>query len=81
MWRSITSKRSDAIAELLDEIWIIEVAQHPEMRAVGQLITYEALYLEDPKFNKPVKKILVAESIDPDIATALHAVSVILYLV
>lgn len=81
MWRAITSKRSDAIAELKDELWIIEVAEHPEMRAVGQLITYEALFLEDPKIDKPIKKILVATSIDADIATALKAVNITLYIV
>lgn len=81
MWRSLTSKRSDAIAELSNEIWIIEVAAHPQMRAIGQLITYEALWLEDPKINKPLKKILIAETIDADIATALQAVKITLHIV
>jgi hypothetical protein len=81
MWRALTSKRADAIAELQDEVWLIEVAEHPEMRAVGQLITYEALWLEDPKINKPLRKVLVADSIDPDVATGLRAVNVTLHLV
>ncbi len=81
MWRALTSKRSDAIAELPDEVWLIEVAEHPEMRAVGQLITYEALWLEDPKIDKPVRKVLVANTIDPDVATGLRAVNITLHLV
>jgi len=81
MWRALTSKRTDAIAELQDEMWIIEVALFPEMRAVGQLITYDALWKEDPKIDKPVRKILVAQGIDSDVATGLLAVNVTLHLV
>jgi len=81
MWRAVISKRTDAIAELETEVWLIEVAEHPEMRAVGQLITYAALWKEDPKIDKPVHKVLVANSIDPDIATGLRAVDVTLHLV
>jgi len=81
MWRALICKRTDAIAELKEELWLIEVAEHPEMRAVGQLITYEALWLTDPKIDKPARKILVANSIDPDIATGLYRMGVILHLV
>lgn len=81
MWRSLTSKRSDVIAELTGELWIIEVSDNPRMRAIGQLITYEALWLEDPKIDKPIKKVLIAASIDADIATALQAVNIILHIV
>ena len=81
MWRALVAKRTDAIAELKDQCWLIEVAEHPEMRAVGQLITYQALWLEDPKIDKPPRKILVAHSIDPDIATGLRSVDVTLYIV
>jgi len=81
MWRALIAKRTDAIAELQNECWLIEVADHPEMRAVGQLITYQALWLEDPKIDKPPRKILVAHSIDPDIATGLRSVDIVLHLV
>ena len=81
MWRALICKRTDAIAELKNEVWLIEVADHPEMRAVGQLITYEALWIEDPKIHKPHRKVLVANSIDPDIAAGLGKVGVMLYLV
>lgn len=81
MWRALTSKRADAIAELQDEVWLIEVSEHPEMRAVGQLITYEALWLEDPKIDKPIRKVLVADNIDPDVATGLRAINATLHLV
>ena len=59
MWRQNLSKRADAIAELDAEVWIIEVAENPGLRAVGQLNTYRALWMEDPKIMKPEKPILV----------------------
>jgi len=71
MWRQNLSKRADAIAELETEVWIIEVADFPGLRAVGQLNTYRALWIEDPKIMKPEKPILVCRTIDTDLARSL----------
>lgn len=70
MWRAVTAKRTDAIAELEKEIWIIEVSDYPGMRAIGQLFTYQTLWLEDPRINKLERLCLVCERIDADIAAA-----------
>lgn len=67
MWRANISKRADAIAELEDEVWIIEVAQRPGLRAVGQLMVYLSLWQEDPAILKPEKPILVCEDVDTDL--------------
>ncbi len=67
MWHATTAKRIDAIAEFENEIWLIEVAAIPGLRAVGQLATYITLYAEDPKFPKPAIPVLVADTIDPDL--------------
>jgi hypothetical protein len=67
MWRSNTVKRIDVLAELADEIWIIEVATSPGPRSLGQLMTYQALWLEDTKIMKPEQMCLVCGSIDTDI--------------
>ena len=70
MWRANTAKRIDALAELEDSIWIIEVSDRPGMRALGQLITYQSLWREDPIIDKPVTLVLVSSSVDEDIAIA-----------
>lgn len=67
MWRDNTAKRIDAIAELPDSVWLIEVATYPGPRSLGQLMTYQALWLEDPKIMKPEKMCLVCGGIDTDI--------------
>ena len=70
MWRANTAKRPDAIAETESEIWLIEVSDYPGMRAVGQLHTYQALWLEDPQVMKIEKMVLVCSRLDTDIGAA-----------
>jgi hypothetical protein len=76
-WQN-TAKRIDALGELKDEIWIIEVADRPGLRAIGQLTTYLALWFEDPKIPKPAKPVLVCRSIDADLERALKFYGVLL---
>lgn len=79
MWRANTAKRADAIADLANEIWIIEVAHRPGLRAVGQLFVYRSLYLEDPPITKPIQLVLVAEEIDKDLFAAAAGYGMALY--
>lgn len=69
-WQAVCSKRADAICELDDQVWIVEVAAEPGLRAIGQLQTYHALWLRDPKIAKIEKMILVGERIDSDLLDA-----------
>jgi len=78
MFWQTTAKRIDALGEMKDEIWIIEVAAAPGLRATGQLQTYMALWWEDPKILKPVKAVLVCRSIDKDLERALEFYGVLL---
>ncbi len=81
MWRMNTAKRADAIAETETEVWIIEVASYPGLRAVGQLQVYQALWLEDPKINKPERLVLVSERIDNDLGAACGLYGLQVYLI
>jgi len=78
MFYDTTAKRIDALGELEDEIWIIEVATRPGLRAVGQIQTYIALWWEDPKITKPAKPVLVCQSIDADLERSLAFYGVLL---
>lgn len=79
MWYLNTAKRIDAIGEKKDEIWIIEVASSPYLRAVGQMLTYRFLWDLDPKINKPVKDALLCYYLDSDLEKVLkhHGVEVL----
>ena len=59
MWYASTAKRIDAIGEKKNELWIIEVASSPYLRAVGQCLSYKFLWEEDPKIDKPARMILL----------------------
>ena len=72
MWYASTAKRIDAIGEKKNEIWIIEVASSPYLRAVGQMVSYHFLWDLDPKIKKPVKDILVCYFIDSDLEKILN---------
>ena len=78
MYYDVSAKRIDALGEMKDEIWIIEVADRPGLRAVGQLQTYVALWFDDPKIMKPVKPVLVCRSIDADLERSLAFYGVLL---
>jgi len=67
MWRGLTVKRIDALAELEDQVWIIEVNQDPGLRSIGQLQSYRVLWIRDPKIFKPEKMVLVSQTIQPDL--------------
>ena len=76
-WQN-TAKRIDALGELKDEIWIIEVADRPGLRASGQLRVYWNLWFEDPKIHKPARAVLVCRSVDEDLRRALEYDGVLL---
>jgi len=80
-WRILNSKRADAIAELEHEVWIIEVAKEPGLRALGQVQTYTALWLRDPKIMKIEKAVLVADRINQDLLDAAGMYGVLVFLV
>jgi len=45
MYYASTAKRIDVVAELSDEVWIVEVAAAPGLRVVGQILSYHALWV------------------------------------
>lgn len=69
-WQAISSKRADAICEFTDQVWIVEVSAEPGLRAIGQLQTYHALWMRDPKIAKIEKMVLVGERVDSDLLDA-----------
>ena len=70
-WYAATAKRIDVIAEKKKEIWIIEVASAPYIRAVGQCISYPFLWKQDPKIKKPFKMVLLCYYLDADLKRVL----------
>lgn len=81
MDRYLSAKRADAIAELDDEVWIIEVSADPGLRSVGQLQTYRCLWMRDPAILKPERLVLVCETIEKDLLDAASMYGFTIYVV
>lgn len=80
MWRVNLAKRADVVAELEGEVWIIEVSKTPGLRAIGQLLTYKNLWLEDPGIQKPIKLILVCQDVDTDLIASAAREKILTYV-
>lgn len=81
MWRFNVSKRADAIATTAHHVWIIEVADDPGLRALGQLHVYRTLWLQDPAIDLMERLVLVCERIDPHLLDAAHQHGVEVFVV
>ncbi len=81
MWRFNVSKRADAIAATKEHLLIIEVADDPGLRAIGQLQVYRTLWLQDPVILLPERLILVCERIDPHLLSATQQHGIETYVV
>lgn len=81
MWRQNTARRTDAITELENEIWLIEVADDPGLRSIGQLLAYRVLWIRDPVIAKPEKLVLVAETIEENLLDAASSYGINIYLI
>lgn len=80
MWRANMAKRADAIGETEGEVWIIEVADTPGLRAIGQLLTYLSLWQEDPRIPKIERAVLVCNFVDTDLIASAAKYGIITYV-
>jgi len=80
MWKYLGSKRADVIAETIDKIWIIEVTSLATIKALGQLMIYKSLWLEDPKNSKPVEMVLVCSEPDSDVLAGMKSYNIRIYV-
>jgi hypothetical protein len=80
-WRYVNAKRPDAIAETEKEVWIIEVSANPGLRAIGQIISYQTLWQEDPKIETLDRAVLVVETLDTDLGAAAAKLGTLIFVV
>lgn len=76
--QATSRKRVDVVAHTPNAIYIIEIKPRAGMGALGQLLTYRDLYLEERRPLKPVKLAVVCERMAPDILQtyARHGIEV-----
>jgi len=72
----LSKLRIDAVGERENTIDLIEVKPIGNLSALGQLLTYHKHYISDYEPSKPVRMVLVAGEINPNVETVLedHAI-------
>ncbi len=63
----LTRKRIDVIAEVDGGLWIIEVKPYANMYAVGQVVTYQRLFVKDYSITGTVAAVIVCDDYDEDL--------------
>lgn len=81
LWRRNLAKRIDALVETANEVWICEVAFAGGIRSIGQLVTYQTLWMQDPKIIKPERLLLICAGTDEDIANAAATIGIQLHII
>ena len=66
MVRMLSTHRVDVLIERPDEVVIVEVKGVAGMGAVGQLVGYEALWVQERGARRPVHLLLVCERVEAD---------------
>ena len=66
-WFLNTQKRADLIVDTHSEWWIVELRFNASSNAIGRLLMYKKLFLQDQIKTQPIFLILVSDRYDPDL--------------
>lgn len=80
LWKMLTQKRIDVVAERFRETWIIEIVERPGLAAVGQLIGYMHLGQQYLQTQETVRAALVCARLGHDMAAIFKAQGVMVFL-
>jgi len=69
--QGVTRKRIDVVCTVKNEIWIVEIKPHANMKALGQIITYEKLFREEYSTPYKIIPVVLCWTMDPDIGPIL----------
>lgn len=79
-WIRNTQKRADAVIERAPEVWLIELRFNAQSSAIGRLLTYQQLLIDDNPFQKTVRPYLITNTFDSEVRRIAEALG-ITYLV
>jgi len=81
MARALTQRRVDVLARTRADTWIIEIKVRAGPTAVGQLLTYQLLYVLQERPYKPPRLAIVADRNSYDMADVYAKLGITLWLV
>jgi hypothetical protein len=81
MWTRNTQKRIDMVADMGNQLWIIELRHAATSNAIGRLLSYDMLWKEDPVIDLPTQLVLVSNHYDGDLDALARAQHILYYTV
>lgn len=72
-WTFITSKRIDAVADLIDRWILVEIRRGASLSAIGTLKGYLMCFRGETPDGRPAEGLLVTDFLDPDARTFAQA--------
>ena len=76
----VTRKRIDAVCLVGREYWVIEVKPFANMTALGQAFSYSRLFALEYENYKPVKAVVVCDSVDADMVGPYGELGVMVFV-
>lgn len=76
-WTRITQKRIDVVIQKEAEVWIVELRHSATANAVGRLLMYDMLYMDDPVLGLNRKLVLVTDRKDEDMERLCRKMKII----
>jgi len=68
--QAVGRKRIDVVASVAGGYWIVEVKPRGSMQAVGQVLCYTKLFLEEYTVSGEVRGVIICDQADPDLLSA-----------
>mgnify|MGYP001578618229 CR=1 FL=1 len=77
----LTQKQIDVVGYKNDVVWIVELKPKADMRALGQVISYEILYKKQEGEQITTKKAVIAGGIENDLAGVYESNAIDVFIV
>lgn len=72
----LTRKRIDVIAQVGGGFWVVEIKPFASMLALGQVISYTRLFLQEYSVDGEVWPVIVCDAVDDDLLAGYDALGV-----
>ncbi len=79
--RGITRKRIDVVAAVGGGYWVIEIKPFASMLALGQVLTYRRLFVEEYRLSGEVFPVVISRQADEDMVADFQAVGVLVIVI
>jgi len=74
--QGVTRKRIDVVCSVKNEIWVVEIKPYANMKALGQIVTYKKLFIEEYIVMGKIVPVILCWTIDPDIVPIIKGFGV-----